>query len=204
MVSKGYADRDYGAFLRPDALPRKWYNIVPDLPEPLAPMLDPHTLKPIGPKKFERLFPKELVRQQFSQERWFDIPNEVWEAYRMLPRPTPLVRARRLEALLRTPAKIFYKAEQFSPVGSMKPNTSLAQAFYAKKQGLALAVSETGAGQWGSALAMSCSLFDLKARIYMVRVSAQQKPGRKVMMETYGSEVLESPSRNTEIGRKLL
>lgn len=204
MVSKGYADPNYGAFLQPDELPSKWYNIVPDLPEPLAPMLDSRTLKPIGPKKFERLFPKELVRQQFSEERWIDIPNEVWEAYRMLPRPTPLVRAKRLEAFLRTPAKIFYKAEQFSPVGSMKPNTALAQAFYAKRQGLSLAISETGAGQWGSALAMSCSLFDLKARIYMVRVSAQQKPGRKVMMETYGSEVLESPSGNTETGRRLL
>ncbi len=204
MVSKGYADPNYGAVLQPDELPRRWYNIVPDLPEPLAPMLDSHTLEPIGPKKFERLFPKELVRQQFSQERWFDIPTEVWEAYRMLPRPTPLVRAKRLEAFLRTPAKIFYKAEQFSPVGSMKPNTALAQAFYAKRQGLSLAISETGAGQWGSALAMSCSFFDLRARIYMVRVSAQQKPGRKVMMETYGSEVLESPSNNTEIGRKLL
>ncbi len=204
MAFKGYADLSYGAVLAPDDLPRKWYNIVPDLPEPLAPMLDPHTLKPFGPKQFEALFPKELVRQQFSMERWFDIPEEVWEAYRMLPRPTPLVRARRLEQFLRTPAKIFYKAEQFSPVGSMKPNTALAQAYYAKKQGLKLAISETGAGQWGSALAMSCARFGLKARIYMVRVSSQQKPGRKIMMETYGTEVLESPSNNTETGRKLL
>jgi len=204
MTFKGYADPDYGAVLSPDDLPKKWYNIVPDLPEPLAPMLDSHTLKPVGPKQFERLFPKELVRQQFSKERWFDIPQEVWEAYRTLPRPTPLVRARRLEKFLGTPAKIFYKAEQFSPVGSMKPNTALAQAYYAKKQGLELAVSETGAGQWGSALAMSCARFQLKARIYMVRVSAQQKPGRKILMETYGAEVLESPSENTETGRKLL
>src|SRR5712691_4423654 len=204
MTFKGYADPDYGAILSPDDLPRKWYNIVPDLPEPLAPMLDSHTLKPVGPKQFERLFPNELVRQQFSTERWFDIPQEVWEAYRTLPRPTPLVRARRLEKFLGTPAKIFYKAEQFSPVGSMKPNTALPQAYYAKKQGLELAVSETGAGQWGSALAMSCARFQLKARIYMVRVSAQQKPGRKILMETYGAEVLESPSENTVTGRKLL
>ncbi len=167
-------------------------------------MLDPHTLEPVTEKSFEALFPRELVRQQFSEERWFDIPEEVWDAYRRLPRPTPLVRARRLEERLRTPAKIFYKAEQFSPVGSMKPNTALAQAYYAKKQGLDLAISETGAGQWGSALAMSCALFGLKARIYMVRVSAMQKPGRKIMMQTYGAEVLESPSKNTKTGRKLL
>jgi tryptophan synthase beta chain len=204
MAFKGYADPDYGAVLSPDDLPRKWYNIVPDLPEPLAPMLDPNTLEPLGPDKFERLFPKELVRQQFSEERWFDIPEEVWEAYRALPRPTPLVRAKRLEAFLRTPAKIFYKAEQFSPVGSMKPNTALPQSFYAKKQGLGLAVSETGAGQWGSALAMSCARWDLKALVYMVRVSAQQKPGRRILMETYGTQVVESPSNNTKIGRKML
>ena len=201
---RGYADPEYGASLDPDELPRRWYNIVPDLPEKLAPMLDPHTLEPVTAKGFEALFPKELVRQQFSEERWFDIPEEVWDAYRRLPRPTPLVRAKRLEAYLKTPAKIFYKAEQFSPVGSMKPNSALPQAYYAKKQGLELAVSETGAGQWGSALAMSCALFGLKARIYMVRVSAQQKPGRKILMENYGSEVLESPSKNTKTGRKLL
>jgi tryptophan synthase beta chain len=204
LRAKPSPSNDYGVFLNPDELPRKWYNIVPDLPEKLAPMLNPHTLEPLSPKDFEHLFPKELVRQQFSDERWFDIPEEVWDAYRRLPRPTPLVRAKRLEEFLRTPAKIYYKAEQFTPVGSMKPNTALAQAYYAKKQGLKLAISETGAGQWGSALAMSCSLFALKARIYMVRVSAQQKPGRKILMETYGTEVLESPSQNTKIGRKLL
>lgn len=201
---RGYADPEYGASLSPDDLPRRWYNIVPDLPEKLAPMLDPHTLEPVSPKSFEALFPKELVRQQFSTERWFDIPEEVWDAYRRLPRPTPLVRARRLEKYLRTPAKIFYKAEQFTPVGSMKPNSALPQAYYARKQGLELAISETGAGQWGSALAMSCSLFGLKARIYMVRVSAHQKPGRKILMETYGADVIESPSRNTKTGKRLL
>jgi tryptophan synthase beta chain len=201
---RGFADPEYGASLSPDELPRRWYNIVPDLPEKLAPMLDPHTLEPVTQKGFEVLFPKELVRQQFSEERWFDIPAEVWDAYRRLPRPTPLVRARRLEEHLKTPAKIFYKAEQFTPVGSMKPNTALPQAYYAKKQGLDMAISETGAGQWGSALAMSCALFGLKARIYMVRVSAQQKPGRKILMQTYGSEVIESPSRKTKTGRKLL
>jgi len=201
---RNYADKSYGVNLDPEELPRKWYNIVPDLPEKLAPMLNPHTKKPMGPKDFEALFPKELVKQQFSEERWFDIPEEVWDAYRRLPRPTPLVRAKRLEEYLRTPAKIYYKAEQMSPVGSMKPNSALPQAFYAKEQGLKLAISETGAGQWGSALAMSCSLFKLPARVYMVRVSAQQKPGRRIMMETFGTEVFESPSNNTKIGRKLL
>jgi len=204
VPTKSYADRKYGAFLDPEELPRKWYNIVPDLPEELAPMLNPHTREPMGPKEFEKLFPKELVKQQFSMERWFDIPDDIWEAYRRLPRPSPLLRAKRLEQFLKTPAKIYYKAEQFTPVGSMKPNTALPQAYYAKRQGLDLAVSETGAGQWGSALAMSCSWFNLPARIYMVRVSSKQKPGRKVMMETYGAEVLESPSDNTKIGRKLL
>jgi tryptophan synthase beta chain len=194
----------YGVCLDPEDLPKKWYNIVPDLPEKLAPMLNSHTLEPMGPKEFEPLFPKELVKQQFSEERWFDIPEAVWDAYRRLPRPTPLVRAKRLEEYLRTPAKIYYKAEQFTPVGSMKPNSALPQAFYAKKQGLDLAISETGAGQWGSALAMSCSLFKLPVRIYMVRVSSQQKPGRKILMESYGAEVLESPSSNTKAGRKLL
>jgi tryptophan synthase beta chain len=204
VPSKSYADRKYGVFLDPEELPRKWYNIVPDLPEELAPMLNPNTHEPMGPKDFEKLFPKELVKQQFSMERWFDIPEEVWEAYRRLPRPSPLIRAKRLEQFLKTPAKIYYKAEQFTPVGSMKPNSALAQTYYAKKQGLDLAISETGAGQWGSALAMSCAWFDLSARIYMVRVSSKQKPGRKIMMETYGAEVLESPSDKTKIGRKLL
>lgn len=197
-------NEDYGVYLDPEELPRKWYNIVPDLPEELAPMLNPHTKEPLVPKDFERLFPKELVKQQFSNERWFDIPEPVWEAYRRLPRPSPLVRAKKLEEHLRTPAKIYYKAEQFTPVGSMKPNSALPQAYYAKQQGVKLAVSETGAGQWGSALAMSCSIFKLKARIYMVRISSQQKPGRRILMETYGSEVLESPSGNTNFGRKLL
>ncbi len=204
MPSKSFVNPDYAVYLDPEELPRQWYNIVPDLPEKLAPMLNPHTHEPMGPKEFEKLFPKEVVKQQFSQERWFDIPEAVWDAYRRLPRPSPLVRAKRLEEFLRTPARIYYKAEQFTPVGSMKPNSALAQTYYAKKQGLKLAISETGAGQWGSALAMSCSWFKLPARVYMVRVSAQQKPGRKIMMETYGTEVIESPSNNTKTGKKLL
>lgn len=204
MPTHSYADRNYGAMLDPEELPRQWYNIVPDLPEKLEPMLNPHTLEPMGPKEFESLFPKELVKQQFSQESWWDIPEAIWDAYRRLPRPSPLVRAKRLEEYLKTPARIYYKAEQFTPVGSMKPNSALPQTYYAKKQGLTLAISETGAGQWGSALAMSCAWFKLPVRIYMVRISSQQKPGRRVLMETYGAQVFESPSANTEVGRKLL
>ncbi len=204
MQSHSYADKNYGALLDPEDLPRQWYNIVPDLPEKLEPMLNPHTHEAMGSKDFEALFPKELVKQQFSQESWWDIPEQVWDAYRRLPRPSPLVRAKRLEEYLKTPAKIYYKAEQFTPVGSMKPNSALPQAFYAKKQGLSLAISETGAGQWGSALAMSCSWFRLPARIYMVRVSSRQKPGRKILMETYGAQVIESPSANTKVGKRFL
>jgi tryptophan synthase beta chain len=204
MTAKGYSDLNYGANLDPEDIPRRWYNIVPDLPEKLAPMLDPKTMEPVKKSDMERLFPKEIVKQQFSEDRYFDIPEEVLDAYRRLPRPTPLIRARRFEEYLKTPAMIFFKGEHVSPVGSMKPNTALPQTYYAMKQGIELAVSETGAGQWGSALAMSCSLFGMKSRIYMVRVSSRQKPGRKIMMETYGSEVLESPSRNTKIGSKYL
>lgn len=204
MTIKGYANINYGANLDPEEIPKRWYNIVPDLPEKLEPMLDPLTMEPVRKSDMERLFPKEIVRQQFSEERYFDIPEEVLDAYRRLPRPTPLIRARRFEEYLKTPAMIFFKGEHVSPVGSMKPNTAIPQAYYAAKQGIETAISETGAGQWGSALSMSCSLFGLKSRIYMVRVSSRQKPGRKIMMETYGSEVLESPSDRTKIGRKYL
>ena len=204
MTIKGYANINYGANLDPEEIPKRWYNIVPDLPEKLEPMLDPLTMEPVRKSDMERLFPKEIVRQQFSEERYFDIPEDVLDAYRRLPRPTPLIRARRFEEYLKTPAMIFFKGEHVSPVGSMKPNTAIPQAYYAAKQGIETAISETGAGQWGSALSMSCSLFGLKSRIYMVRVSSRQKPGRKIMMETYGSEVLESPSDRTKIGRKYL
>jgi tryptophan synthase beta chain len=200
----GFCDIDYGVSLDPEDMPRQWYNIIPDLPRKLDPMLDPVTKEPVKRSQMERLFPKEVVKQQFSEERWFDIPEDVLDAYRRLPRPTPLFRAKRLEEYLHTPAKIFYKGEHVTPVGSMKPNTALPQAYFAKKQGIDLAVSETGAGQWGAALSMSCAFFGLRSRIYMVRVSSIQKPGRKIMMQTYGSEVLESPSKNTEFGRKLL
>lgn len=191
-------------FLTQDDIPTSWYNIQADLPEPLPPPLDPGTLKPMSPEPLFRIFAKELVAQEISQERWIKIPEEVLEAYSWLPRPTPLMRARRLEEYLKTPARIYYKWEGVNPAGSHKPNTALAQAYYNKKQGIERLVTETGAGQWGSALAMSSSYFGLKCRVYMVAASYRQKPGRKVMMETWGAECFSSPSKNTKFGRSLL
>lgn len=190
--------------LSSDLLPSDYYNIQADLPEPLPPPLDPKTLQPVNPAMLERLFAKELIRQEISSERFIKIPEEVQEAYRMIGRPTPLVRARRLEKLLKTPARIFYKAEFLSPTGSHKPNTAIAQAYYNEKQGITRLVTESGAGQWGSALAMSSAMFDLACRVYMVRVSYDQKPGRRIMMQTYGAEVMPSPSHETNYGRSLL
>jgi len=190
-------------YLSDEEIPRKWYNIVPDLPKPLPPPIDPVTREPIKPQALEAVFGKELVRQEFSRERWIDIPEEVREVYRLW-RPTPLIRARRLERLLKTPAKIYYKWEGVSPPGSHKPNTAVAQAYYLAKQGLQRATTETGAGQWGSALAFGCMLFGLKATIYMVRVSYLQKPYRRVLMQLWGAEVYPSPSDRTSFGRRLL
>lgn len=186
-----------------DLLPTNYYNLQADLPERLPPPLDPKTLQPVNPAALERIFAKELIRQEISSDRFIKIPEEVLEAYRMIGRPTPLVRARRLEKLLKTPAKIFYKAEFLSPTGSHKPNTAIAQAYYNEQQGITRLVTESGAGQWGSALAMSASMFDLACRVYMVRVSYDQKPGRRIMMQTYGAEVLPSPSQETNYGRSL-
>ncbi len=187
-----------------DLLPRDYYNIQADLPEPLPPPLDPKTLQPVNPALLERLFAKELVRQEISSERFIKIPEEVLQAYRVIGRPTPLVRARRLERFLKTPAQIFFKAEYVSPTGSHKPNTAIAQAYYNKQQGVQRVVTESGAGQWGSALAMSTAMFDMKCRVYMVRVSYDQKPGRRIMMETYGAEVKPSPSIETSYGKSVL
>ncbi|MEM2104750.1 MAG: TrpB-like pyridoxal phosphate-dependent enzyme [Candidatus Bathyarchaeia archaeon] len=195
---------EYFTILDQDELPTKWYNIQADLPEPLPPPLDPTTLKPIDPKLLERIFAKELIRQEVSAERYIKIPEEVYDAYLRLPRPTPLYRARRLEKFLKTPAKIFFKCENFSPTGSHKTNTAIAQAYYNKEQGIKRLVTETGAGQWGTALAFSCTIFDLKCRIYMVRVSYQQKPGRRIIAQLYGAEMFPSPSDQTNFGRKLL
>ncbi len=190
--------------LSPEEIPASWYNIQADLNEPLPPPLDPRTKQPVNPNMLERLFAKELIRQEVSSERHIKIPQEVWDAYAQIGRPTPLVRATRLEKYLKTPAKIYYKCEYLSPTGSHKPNTALPQAYYNSRQGTKRLVTESGAGQWGSALALSSAFFALKCRVYMVRVSCNQKPGRKTMMETYGAEVLASPSDETKFGKSLL
>ncbi|MCL4435266.1 MAG: TrpB-like pyridoxal phosphate-dependent enzyme [Thaumarchaeota archaeon] len=198
-------DKEHAVFLPSDEVPTSWYNILPDLPAPLPPPLNPQTKQPFSdPAPLFRIFAKELVMQEMSSERWIKIPDEVYDAYQRLPRPTPLVRAKRLENYLKTPAEIYYKSEYISPAGSHKPNTAIAQAYYNKAQGIERLVTETGAGQWGSALAMSTNIFDLKCRVYMVSASYRAKPGRKTMMEIWGAEVFSSPSNNTKFGRKLL
>jgi tryptophan synthase beta chain len=161
-------------------------------------------MKPVNPQLLQRIFAEELVRQEVSTERYVKIPDEVLDAYLRLPRPTPMYRAKRLERQLKTPAEIYFKCENFSPAGSHKTNTAIAQAYYNKKQGISRLATETGAGQWGTALALACSLFDLKCRIYMVRTSYEQKPGRKIMAQIYGAEMFPSPSDQTNFGRKLL
>ena len=189
--------------LNEDEIPKYWYNIVPDLPRPLPPYINPITKEPVKPQEMERLFPKECVRQEFSKDRWITIPKSVREVY-TLWRPTPLIRAIRLEKYLKTPAKIYYKFEGVSPPGSHKPNTAVAQAYYASIEGVKRLTTETGAGQWGSALAFGCMFFGIKATIYMVRCSYEQKPYRRILMELWGAEVIPSPSDRTEIGRKYL
>ena len=190
--------------LKPEEIPTEWYNIQADLPEPLPPPLDPTTLKPISPQLLERIFAKELLKQEVSTQRYIKIPDEVLDAYLRLPRPTPLYRAKRLEKYLKTPAQIYFKCENFSPTGSHKANTALAQAYFNKEQGIKRLVTETGAGQWGTALAFSCTIFGLKCRIYMVKASYYQKPGRRIIAQVYGAEMFPSPSDQTKFGRKLL
>ena len=190
--------------LAPDDIPTSWYNIQADLPEPMPPPLNPGTGQPIEPALLERIFAKELIRQEMSSERFIKIPDEVLDAYLRLPRPSPLYRAKRLEAALKTPAKIYLKCENFSPAGSHKTNTALAQAYYNAKQGTKRLITETGAGQWGTSLALSCSLFGLTCRIYMVRASHGQKPGRHIMAKLYGAEMFPSPSDRTSFGKQLL
>ena len=191
-------------YLHQDEIPTSWYNIQADLPEPPPPLLHPGTKEPLKPGLHPRIWAKELVSQEDSNERYIKIPNEVIDAYLRMPRPTPLFRARRLEAYLKTPARIYFKCEYMNPAGSHKPNTAIPQAYYCKAQGAERVVTETGAGQWGSALAMASAFFDLKCRAYMVRVSYTQKPGRRTMMETWGAEVFPSPSDQTKFGRSLL
>src|SRR6202142_4184659 len=184
-------------------IPQAWYNILPDLPKPLAPVLHPGTLKPIGPDDLAPLFPTSLILQEVSAEREIEIPGEVRQVYRQW-RPSPLFRARRLEKVLQTPAKIYYKYEGVSPAGSHKPNTAVAQAFYNKQAGVKRLVTETGAGQWGSALAFAGVLFGLEVKVFMVRVSYNQKPYRRALMETYGASCTPSPSNETQAGRAIL
>ena len=184
-------------------LPKFWYNINADNPVPPTPVLHPGTVEPVTPDFLSVLFPMDLILQEISTERYIEIPEEVLEIYKLY-RPTPLLRARRLEKALDTPAHIYYKYEGASPVGSHKPNTAIAQAFYNKKSGTKAMTTETGAGQWGSALAFACNVFDLELEVYMVKVSYQQKPYRRNLMETYGSKVSASPTDRTNYGRSIL
>jgi tryptophan synthase beta chain len=184
-------------------LPTHWYNIQADLPFELPPVIHPGTRKPIGPQDLAPIFPMGLIQQEVSRERWIEIPGPVQDIYRLW-RPSPLYRAHRLEQALQTPAHIYYKWEGVSPPGSHKPNTAVPQAYYNRQEGVRRLTTETGAGQWGSALAFACNAFGLDAKVYMVRVSYEQKPYRRVMMETWGGSVLPSPSRETAAGRAVL
>src|SRR5512137_346318 len=190
-------------YLSEKEMPRQWYNIQADLTKPLPPPLHPGTLKPLGPQDLAPIFPMGLIEQEVSQQRWIDIPEEVLSIYKLW-RPTPLCRAKRLEEALKTPARIYYKNEGVSPAGSHKPNTAVAQAYYNKKEGVKRLSTETGAGQWGSALAFACRIFGMDCQVYMVKVSYHQKPYRRSLMETWGAKVTPSPSNQTEAGRKIL
>ncbi|RLA78712.1 MAG: TrpB-like pyridoxal phosphate-dependent enzyme [Deltaproteobacteria bacterium] len=183
-------------------MPKRWYNVLPDLPEELPPPINPATGKPVAPEDLLPIFPRGLIEQEMSPERWIEIPDDVLRAY-SLWRPTPLVRAKALEEYLGTPARIYYKNESVSPPGSHKPNTAVAQAYYNKVEGVTRLTTETGAGQWGSALSFACNLFGLKCTVYMVRVSYEQKPYRKSLMQVWGAEVFPSPTDRTEAGRKI-
>ncbi|MCW5849043.1 MAG: TrpB-like pyridoxal phosphate-dependent enzyme [Anaerolineae bacterium] len=184
-------------------LPKQWYNVLADLPFQLPPPLHPATSQPIGPDDLAPLFPFALILQEVSQDRMIDIPEPVRDVYRLW-RPTPLYRARRWEQALDTPAKIYYKYEGVSPAGSHKPNTAVPQAFYNQQEGTKRLATETGAGQWGSSLAFACSVFGLECKVYMVKVSYEQKPYRRLLMETYGAQVVASPSSDTHAGRAIL
>lgn len=193
----------YKYLLNEREIPEHWYNIVADMPNKPLPPLHPATHEPIGPDALAPLFPMGLIMQEVSQDPWVEIPEEVREIYKLW-RPTPLYRARRLEKMLDTPAKIYYKYEGVSPAGSHKPNTAVPQAYYNKAEGVKRIVTETGAGQWGSALAFACNLFDMECEVYMVRISYEQKPYRKLMMNTWGAKVYPSPTNMTNAGRQIL
>ena len=193
----------YKVILSEKEMPTSWYNILPDLPAPLPPPLHPVTREPCTPEDLAPLFPMELIKQEVSQESYIEIPEEVLGIYKLY-RPSPLHRAYRLEKELDTPAKIFYKNESVSPAGSHKPNTAIAQAYYNKVEGVKRLTTETGAGQWGSALSLACKFFGLDLKVYMVKVSYEQKPYRRIMMETWGAEVVPSPTDTTNAGRAVL
>ncbi len=194
---------DYKIYLSEAELPQEWYNIQPDLPRPLPPPLHPGTGQPLGPDDLAPIFPRGLIAQEMSQERAIPIPDEVLRLYRLW-RPTPLHRARFLEEALKTPARIYYKNESVSPPGSHKPNTAVAQAYYNKVEGVRRLATETGAGQWGSALAFACNAIGLECTVYMVKVSYYQKPYRRSLMHIWGSEVYPSPTDRTNSGRAIL
>jgi tryptophan synthase beta chain len=184
-------------------LPTQWYNVLADSPVPPAPVLNPQTLKPVTPDFLAVLFPMELILQEASSDRYIDIPQEVREIYKLW-RPTTLIRARRLEKALATPAHIYFKNEGVSPSGSHKPNTAVPQAYYNKAAGVKAMTTETGAGQWGSALSMACKFFDLDLQVYMVKASYELKPYRRILMQSFGAQVFSSPSRTTSYGRSML
>ena len=188
--------------LEESEMPTQWYNCMPDIPGGIAPPLDPLTKEPMGPEKLAQIFPMGLLEQEMSDQRWIDIPEEVQEVYHIW-RPAPLIRADKLEQALGTKAKIFFKYEGVSPSGSHKTNSAVAQAYYNKREGVKRMSTETGAGQWGSALSFATHKFGLECKVYMVRVSFDQKPYRKSMMNTYGAEIVASPSDDTEIGRQI-
>lgn len=193
----------YNILLEPSKMPDAWYNITADFPEPMAPPLHPGTHQPVAASDLEALFPPDLIAQEVSSERYISIPGEIMDAYQLW-RPTPLRRAYRLEKALDTPAKIFYKNESVSPSGSHKINTSVPQAYYNKINGIEELTTETGAGQWGTALSIACSMFNMKCTVYMVRVSFTQKPYRRTLMQSYGGTVISSPSDTTDFGKKIL
>ncbi|PLV56671.1 TrpB-like pyridoxal phosphate-dependent enzyme [Thermotoga sp. SG1] len=189
--------------LKPEEIPRHWYNVLADLPFKLDPPLDPETGRPISPEKLSVIFPMSLIEQEVSEERFIEIPEPVLREYAVY-RPTPLIRATFLEEYLQTPARIYYKYEGVSPTGSHKPNTAIAQAYYNKMEGVKRLVTETGAGQWGGALSYAGAKFGLEVKVFMVKISYQQKPMRKYMMNLFGGKVIPSPSEETNFGRKLL
>ena len=194
---------DTRIMLSESELPQRWYNINPDLPAPLAPPIHPGTGQPLGPDDLAPIFPMALIEQEMSMEPWIDIPDEVLDIYKLW-RPSPLFRAYRLEEHLGTPARIYYKNESFSPAGSHKPNPAVAQAYYNKEEGTKRIVTETGAGQWGSGLSLGTCLFGLECTVYMVKISYEQKPYRRVLMETWGADCYASPTDRTEAGRSIL